>query len=127
MKIKVLISVFSVLFALTACSGEETLHFKGESDNWNIDYVTNVVASDSSERGTIKITYVGENEAPKQIDYMIKGGSGKMSGDTPMQADTLEIPGSNCSGCAVTRNDDEFDVTIEWDGKSESFTLENED
>jgi len=46
-----------------------------------------------------------------------------MSGDVPMQDEVLEIAGSSCSGCAVTKEDDEFDVIIEWDDKSESFTL----
>lgn len=128
MKIKSLMSVLSVSFVLTACSGEETFHFEGESDNWSIEYVTDVVESDSSEKSIIIIKYIGENEAPKQIDYNIKGELSEMSGgDSPMQDGVLKTAGSTCSGCAVTNEDDEFDVTIEWDEKSERFTLKNEE
>lgn len=58
-----------------------------------------------------------------RFNYSVISGASEMSGDVPMQDEVLEIAGSSCSGCAVTKEDDEFDVIIEWDDKSESFTL----
>lgn len=112
---------------MTACFGQETFHFDGESDNWKVEYIIDVLESKNSEEGTIKIKYIGESEAPNHIDYYIKDGSSEMSGDLSMQDGTFETQGSNCSGCAVTKEDDEFEVTIEWNGESEHFTLKNVD
>lgn len=125
MKTKLILSVIAVLFMLTACFGQETFHFEGESDNWQVEYVTDVKSSKDSENGTIKIRYIGENETPDQIYYSIKSGSTDMSGDASMEEEFLEMAGSNCSGCAVTKENDEFDVMMEWDGQSENFTLNN--
>lgn len=127
MKTKLALLVIATLFILTACFGQETLHFEGESDNWQVEYVTDIVSSKDSEDGTIKMRYEGESETPNQIYYSIKTGSSDMSGDASMQEEYLEIAGNNCSGCSVTKEDDEFDVTIEWDDKSENFTLKNVD
>lgn len=120
--------LFLILFVLTACFGQERLHFEGGSDSWEVNYNLEVSVKDNSEQGTIKINYAGEDEAPNQIDYEIKGGSGGMSGgDASLEDGFLETPGSNCSGCAVTQKDDEFDVTIDWEGKTDHFTLKSED
>jgi len=117
-----------VPIALTACIGQERLHFEGSSGSWEVNYDLLVSEKDSSEQGTVKIKYVGEDETPEQIDYEIKGGSGKSSGNnTALDDGFLEASGSNCSGCAVTQEDDEFDVTIDWAGKTDNFTLKSED
>lgn len=127
MKIKVVLSVISVLLILTACFGQETLRFEGESDDWKVRYVTDIASSKDAENGTIQMRYLGDSEAPNQIYYSIKSGSSDMSGEATMEEGYLEIDGIHCSGCLVTKEDAEFDMTIEWDDKSESLILKNID
>lgn len=127
LKIKVVLFAAVALWILTACDGQETFHFENESDNWKVEYAADVETSRDAEESTIKIQYTGEGEAPNQVYYSIQSGTGDMSGDASMKGEVLETAGSKCSGCAVTKEDDEFEVTIEWEDKSEHFTLKNAD
>lgn len=120
---KTILLCFLFLF-LVACSNQQTYYYKGESENWDVKYTINVTGKDS-QSGDIMIRYIGDNEIPKEINYEINSSSGTVSGNHELNDGVLETSGSTCSGCGVTKENAELDVTINWDGKSDSFTLNN--
>lgn len=124
MKLKISALLCFVFLLLVACSGQQTYHFKGDSENWNVDYSIDIKGN-NSESGDITIKYIGENETPIEINYEINSRSGSSSGNMELNDGVLKTSAPTCSGCAVTKENEELDVTIEWDGKTESFTLKN--
>lgn len=125
MKLKISVLLCFVFLLLVACSNEQTYHFKEESENWDVNYTINITGDDS-QSGDITIRYIGDNETPKEINYEINGSSGSDSGNEPLNDGVLQTPGYTCSGCGVTKENAELEVTIKWDGKSDRFILKNE-
>lgn len=113
-----------VLLLLTACTNQKTFHFHGESENWDVRYVVDIVG-ENSESSSIVIRYFGEASVPEKIYYYIDHGSGASSGNVSLDEGVLRTSGGSCSGCAVTKENEEIDVIIEWNGETENFTLNN--
>lgn len=88
-------------------------------------YVIDVTADNNSEQGTVAILYTGDGQTPDHIRYTIEGASGEIAGNMPMKNGALEISGSHCSGCATAEKEDQFNVTIAWDGKIDEFVLKH--
>lgn len=120
MNLKLPVLLCFVFLFLIACSTQKTYHFKGESENWHVDNTIDIIDNDS-EFERIKIKYIGDNEIPEEIYYEIKGNSG----NTLLNDGVFKTSDSACYGCALTKENEEIDVTIEWNGKSDSFTLKN--
>lgn len=78
MKLKISALLCYVFLILVACSGLQTYHFQGDSENWNVDYTINSTG-DNSESGDITIKYIDENETPKEINSSSGSSSGNAS------------------------------------------------
>ncbi|MYL49954.1 hypothetical protein GLV98_10680 [Halobacillus litoralis] len=124
MKYLTFIFFFMTAVVLTGCLGQKTLHFQEESENWEVEYIADVKSEDS-ESTSLHITYVGEGEAPENINYTLDSPTGGREGDYVLLNDGMvQQMGNFCSGCAVTRKDHEIQVTIEWGEKEETLDLE---
>ena len=66
--------------------------------------------------------YIGEEPAPKTIDYQI-GDDLVIGQSLNDEKDSVKKDGESCSGCAVTQEDDEIEMTIMWNGNTETLTL----
>lgn len=115
---------FSSIF-LISCSESHRVIFIGESDHWRVQYNVNVQGT-NSQSYNYTINYLGDKPFPEKINYSFEGPAGEDSGDTSFDNNSvLQIGGGSCSGCAVTRENDDIKATIKWDGNSEEFFLKN--
>lgn len=125
MKFKIGVVLFLVAIILSACWGQKTIHFNGESNSWEVEYIADVQSTDS-ESTSIKMRYVGEGEPPENINYAVDSGTGGSEGSNiSLDNGVLHTSGDYCSGCAVTSEDDDINVVIEWNGRTEEVNLEN--
>ncbi|WEG15249.1 hypothetical protein PQ478_11930 [Alkalihalophilus pseudofirmus] len=114
--------LFMLLLTLTAC-GQDTVKFSGQGEHWEAVYTANIY-EENSEQTEFSIRYLGENPPATPVDFEI--GSISANGWELNDNGTLSSSESGgCSGCAVTTRDDRIKFTIEWDGQTESFVLEN--
>ncbi|REJ10982.1 hypothetical protein [Halobacillus trueperi] len=119
---KVILFLLTAL-VLTGCFGQKTLHFQEESEEWEVEYIADVKSEDS-ESTSLHITYVGEGEAPEHINYNLDSPTGGREGDYVLLNDGMvQQMGNFCSGCAVTKENHEIQVTIEWGEREETFDL----
>ncbi|WP_430787456.1 hypothetical protein VBD025_16505 [Virgibacillus flavescens] len=98
------------------------LTFTGKSKHWSVTY-NSYLYSKTSELSEYTIQYIGDAPTPKYVDYQIGSTSVNNRTNTSVDKFPMTRPGGGCSECAVTSKDDQIKATIEWDGKSESFTL----
>ncbi|MYL70467.1 hypothetical protein GLW00_06390 [Halobacillus litoralis] len=111
-------------FFLTGCLGQKTLHFEGESEDWKVEYIADVKSEDSESTG-LHINYAGEGEAPEHINYTLDSPAGGKEGEyVLLNNGRVQQMGNFCSGCAVTSEDHDIQVTIEWGEKEETLHLE---
>ena len=110
---------------MSGCTDADRLNFAGESENWNVFYTVDVM-DPTSEQTTGSIKYVGENDAPEDINYRINSISCGREGTMRNLEEGIASLGSGfCEGCTVVQKDSEIQVTITWNGKSEELILEN--
>lgn len=120
---KLLVILFLSSFVLVACGIPKTIHFVGESKNWHVDYVVDVL-DEESESTHFTIRYIGEAPIPKRIKYKIEFPSGSSDGTSDLsKGGVQDFGGHSCSGCSIIREDDDAEATINWNGKSETFKL----
>lgn len=115
MKYFLYIMVIIAILVTAGCSLQTTTHFSGKGDNWIVKYTAN------GETADYEIQYTGEEPIPENINYII---------------DTFSVTGRELSengyvqnehrGNDVDENDEEINVTIEWNGESEIFNLTQE-
>ncbi|NJP39412.1 hypothetical protein [Alkalicoccus luteus] len=117
------VSIWAImLLFVAACQNQDTLHFSNEGDNWEVDYTVNIY-DENSQSIDYAIRYIGEESLPETLNYSI--GSTTVTGEILSEGGVIEHSGSGCSGCAVTREDDDIEFSIEWDDEhEESFVLE---
>lgn len=101
----------------------EEITFVGESDNWKVDL--QFVHKDKQEEREFKLTYKGEDvDSVEEINYEVQG-SGRFDHKGAQLNDEGYVTDSGfCEGCAFEKEETEIDVTVEWNGKSESFRLD---
>lgn len=122
MKRKIVIQLFFLFTILAACSKQERLIFTGGSENWTVHY--EAIVEGSQQQTSYHIAYIGKESIPKQIDYTIEEVQGSTTGTVLLDENGVVGGGGDfCSGCAVVRKDQMIKVKIEWNGKSDSFTL----
>ncbi|WP_173915284.1 hypothetical protein [Halobacillus sp. Marseille-Q1614] len=116
--------LLGIVLLLSACLGQETLRFEGESDHWKVNYQAEIQGEDK-ESASFTMHYIGGGEPPEEIDCNINAGE-ETGHNVSLEKGVLESSRHPCSGCSITRENQEFDVTIEWDDKTEKLTLESE-
>nr|TXF85925.1 hypothetical protein FTX54_07565 [Alkalicoccus halolimnae] len=133
---KKMIGLLAFAFILNGCgngdgdvssgNGEDgaEYHFLGSSENWEVVYEVDI-SNGNEEESTGTIEYIGEGNAPETLEYYRIGsteGTGRALNDGV--ADTGR---TGCEGCAVTREDEEIEVEVTWNGQTENLTLTTED
>ncbi len=108
------------LFLLVGCSNE-TLHFKGQSEHWKGEYITNV--DGTSEDGQFEFVFKDGKQIKKNLEINVDGPTLGSKRTESESVETVIRMKTSCSGCAVTKDSDVFKVTIKWDGNEESFEL----
>ncbi|OLS37046.1 hypothetical protein BTR22_10170 [Alkalihalophilus pseudofirmus] len=115
--------LFMLFLILTAC-GQDTVKFNGQSDQWEATYTAHIY-EENSQTEEYSIRYIGNDTIPQIVNYSF-GTFLSVNGRELNETGTLSSSESGgCSGCAVTIRDDRIEFTIEWDGQTESFVLEN--
>lgn len=100
-------------------------NFKGESDHWT--GLSQVVGTNYNQVSTDKLIYKGSDlGSVGKVKYSFKStGSGllDLSGEDILMKDKEYIMGKGGGNGAVIPANDTIEVTVEWNGKLEKFTL----
>jgi len=100
---------------LVGCSLKTTTVFSGEGDNWIVKYTAN------EDNADYEIEYTGEEPIPENINYSIANFS--VTGRELSEYGYVE---NEHMGNSIDENNEEINVTIEWNAESESFSLKQE-
>jgi len=111
---RIFIILLFCIFPLTACV-QEILLFTGESDNWSVRYEVN--RSEDCGKSSGAIRYIGDELIPKKIKYSIDNSDGEVSLE---EGGVFNLP----FGCSNASKDSVIEAIIEWDGNSETITLD---
>lgn len=144
---KKMIGIFVFAVILTGCGNEESTdssegsnnsvednssessdssaayNFIGSSENWDVIYEVDIL-NDNAEESTGTIEYMGDEDPPETIDYEIdySGGAGSETGRN-LYDGVASMGTTSCAGCAVTQEDEEIEVEINWEGRTENLIL----
>ncbi|WP_282156288.1 hypothetical protein [Cytobacillus gottheilii] len=113
-----------LLLFLTACSSE-TYIYSGETDNWSAELKV-IQTSNDFETQELALRYVREDvNSVGDINYVVESvGNFFRNGATLSESGTLSDKSeSNPTNAKITK-DTEIIMTIEWNDKKESFTLD---
>ncbi|MGD6942368.1 hypothetical protein ACQCT6_10045 [Cytobacillus gottheilii] len=113
-----------LLLFLTACSSE-TYIYSGETDNWSAELKV-IQTSNDFETQELALRYVGEDvNSVGDINYVVDSvGNFSRNGATLSESGTLSDKSESNPTNAQITNDTEMIMTIEWNDKKESFTLD---
>jgi hypothetical protein len=117
-------TLFVSLLLLTACNSKDVT-FSGETDNWEADLKI-TQNSDTFENQDFVLKYKGEDiDSVGEIAYEVDsigsefGREGEPLDENGSIRDDRESRATN----AEISEDAEVEVTVEWNGNSETFTL----
>jgi len=121
---KQFIVLFGFILLMTAC-GTNVLNFSGESDHWSAKL--KVSQTDDRQEEDFTLHYLGDDtESVGEFSYVVES-VGSFSGNgATLNENGVLTSGGSCGGCAFTSEHTEIIVTIEWNGETETFQLENE-
>ncbi|KAB7707239.1 hypothetical protein F9802_09545 [Bacillus aerolatus] len=104
--------------SLMGCISTNT--YSGESEHWKGTFTLN--HSGDQEVGEGELVYKGED-----INHLkeVKWVNGSMSGEIEMEDRRIGL-NSHCGGCAHQPESGEYEVTVEWNGKKETFSMKNQ-
>ncbi|WP_100399182.1 hypothetical protein [Bacillus sp. FJAT-44742] len=121
MKVTYLIVSFIIINGLLiGCSDQRSVEFVGEGNNLEGKYTAHIQGENQEDIDYI-IRYIGSNSPPDTINYKID--SLEVTGATLNENAYVEHTNNRCSGCAITNENNELEVTIKWEEESESFYL----
>ena len=116
-----------IILIITGCSRDTTAfdrYFKGESDHWTGIYHS--VGNSANHESTDKLIYKGSDPSSVGIiKYSFKFGTGaeSVSGEVELLPDKGYFTGKGGGNGAVLPANDTGEVTVEWNGQIEKFTL----
>lgn len=111
-----------LLLGLGGCSNGGIYEFSGTTDNWDVFYMVEVT-KDDKQKATGTLKYIGDGQMPETVDYKIGTTLTKMGQTGTALTDGKANIGSGCEGCGTFQEDDELEMEIMWDGKTEKFIL----
>lgn len=125
-KLKKLFILAVLLLLLVACQGEEKeLLFKGSSENWSANLVVSVI--NGSEKKQLEIRYDGNNmNSIESFDYFVENSNSETTfGAENVNLDKDGFYSNNdlSSNSPSTTLEDTINITINWNGQSESFEV----
>ncbi|KIL53516.1 hypothetical protein KP77_04920 [Jeotgalibacillus alimentarius] len=123
MRFKSFLLVAGIIALLTACGSKE-FTVSGESEHWLAD-VNVSQTNDGYETQELLLTYTGDDmESVGEFNYNVDsvGSFGKSGNELEGDGTFVDKNEANPTNAKVTEQTD-FEVTIEWDGKTETIQL----
>lgn len=119
---KKMILLFLLAFILSGCGIGERYELSGTSDNWEVFYVVEV-SKQNKLMGSGNLEYTGDEPIPETFNYEIKfdTSTSKITGEQ-LTSRKMKIGNTKCDLCYFDE-DDEIELQIEWDGKTENMIL----
>lgn len=111
--------LLTVAALLTGCSNGY-LSFAGNSENWEGNYKSNV--TEKSEDGEYVFHYKKDDEDATLKNVNVTIGDSIVQREKTHQGNTIRIS-KQCVDCSVTNESEPIPVTIQWDGKKETFEM----
>jgi major membrane immunogen (membrane-anchored lipoprotein) len=119
-----IMTLFVSLLLLTACNSKDVT-FSGESDNWEADLKI-TQNSDTFENQDFVLKYKGEDiDSVGEITYEVDsiGGEFGRKGESLEENGSIRDDRESKAANAKIPEDAEVEVTVEWNGNTETFTL----
>jgi hypothetical protein len=116
--------LFVSLLLLTACNSKDVT-FSGESDNWEVDLKI-TQNSDTFENQDFVLKYKGEDvDSVGEVTYDVDSiGSGfGREGESLEENGSIRDSRESRATNAEIPEDAKVEVTVEWNGNTETFTL----
>ncbi|WP_421382701.1 hypothetical protein ACOJQI_00930 [Bacillus salacetis] len=120
---KTLSLLILVIFLLTACNSR-TFSFAGETDNWSAELKVN--QSSGFQKQEFLLKYKGEDiSSIGEIAYHVEsvGGFGREGVTLEENGSIRHVDEANPTNAKVDENT-KVEVTVEWNGNTETFNLE---
>ncbi|ANU27663.1 membrane lipoprotein lipid attachment site-containing protein [Planococcus versutus] len=103
--------------------------FEGSNENWGISYKVDVINKKKGENqvdeyGTAK--FIGEGQTPEMIDYKLATETDINSSEgvgIPIYDRIGDFAQGSCGNCVPMQGDEELELEIIWNGKSEKILL----
>ncbi|WP_054637457.1 hypothetical protein [Thalassobacillus sp. C254] len=115
-----IVSFITINSLIIGCSDQRSVEFVGKGNNWDVKYTAHIQGENQEDIDYI-IRYIGSNSPPDTINYKID--SLEVTGAALNENAYVEHTNNSCSGCTITNENDELEVTIKWEEESESFYL----
>ncbi|WP_034670930.1 hypothetical protein [Ectobacillus panaciterrae] len=114
-----LLLAFVCFTILAGC--DDTMRYAGESKHWKGTLM--IIQSEDSERREGYILYKGKDRGSiKHVQWRVTDGIWESNGNMPLDNGRINLS-SFCSGCATYDREEPFTVTVEWNGKKETFQM----
>ncbi|MDI2589161.1 hypothetical protein OR571_19175 [Psychrobacillus sp. NEAU-3TGS] len=119
--------VFLILLLLFACQAKENdLIFSGEGENWSSKVTVSQTDGDESYKFQINYKEYSKQDIPN-FSYNVEAKNGGVidfsENNVSLDNEGLYQSDFPISNSASTSIKDELVIKVEWDGKSEEFTL----
>jgi hypothetical protein len=117
-----LLMLMMIVWSVSLVSGcNETHSYVGESEHWKGTLHLTQSGGKEVEEGTI--VYKGKDKQEvKRVIWKVQGMHGERGGNDYLTDGTIRISGS-CTGCAMQGKDEPYEVTVEWNGVTETFQV----
>lgn len=109
--------------ALAACTEEEptqAFDLKAQNEDWKAVYSISQEPSIGQKTHVLKLTYIGEGEAPETVKYEIASEDVKGEGH-PVVKNTIKVL-ETCDECSLATEDDKT-LTLTVGDQQETLTL----
>jgi len=126
--VKKLVMIVFAAFLLSGCIGGEQYLYSGKSESWSMTYKV-VEAQSGSQQVEGTLEYIGAGTAPETIDYSMNSViRGQSTTNVPVTDDgKVTLQNGSCVDCAIIQEHTKIKVEVIWDGKSETFNLDEEE
>lgn len=124
---KKLIPILFVTVLLRGCVGGEQYFYSGKSQSWSMTYKV-IEAQSGSQQVNGTLEYIGAGTAPETIGYSMNSViRGQSTTNVPVTDDgKVTVQNGSCVDCAIIQEHTKIKVEVIWDGKSETFNLDEE-
>ncbi|MGM0896997.1 MAG: hypothetical protein ACQEV0_03805 [Bacillota bacterium] len=120
----------TIVFAavlLSGCIGGEQHLYSGNSKSWSMAYKV-VEAESGSQQVEGTLNYIGPETAPEMIEYSLDTVTQSQSATgVPVTDGTATLLNESCVDCAIIQEHTKIKVEVMWDGKMETFNLDEEE
>lgn len=126
MPVKKLITIVCAAFLLSGCLGGEEYRYSGKSESWRMTYQV-VEAQSGSQQVEGMLNYIGPETAPEMIGYSMSTVTQRQSATgIPVTDGKATLQSTSCVDCGIIQEHTKITVEIVWDGKTETFILDEE-